>query len=45
MNKKKYKRLDPVAKKCIDNNSGHAFGDWAATKIDNQNWHIKMGQL
>ncbi len=41
MNEKKYKSLDPVAKKCIDNNSGHAFGDWAATKIDNQNAKMK----
>ena len=39
--RKKYKSLDPVAKKCIDNNSGHAFGDWAATKIDNQNAKMK----
>ena len=33
--------LDPVAKKCIDNNSGHAFGDWAAHKIDTQNAKMK----
>ena len=41
MNQKKYKSLDPVGRKCIDNNSGHAFGDWAAHKIDTQNAKMK----
>ena len=33
--------LDSVAKKCIDNNSGHAFSAWAAGLIDAQNAKMK----
>ena len=41
MNKDKYKSLDAVGKKCIDNNSGHAFSAWAADLIDRQNAKMK----
>ena len=41
MNKDKYNSLDPVGKKCIDNNSGFAFSGWASGLIDAQNAKMK----
>ena len=41
MNEDKYNSLPDNLKKVIDNNSGHAFGDWAASLIDAQNAKMK----
>ena len=41
MNEDKYNSLPDNLKKVIDNNSGHAYGDWAAELIDAQNTKLK----
>ena len=41
MNEDKYNGLDASAKSCVDKYSGHAFGDWASSLIDNQNAKMK----
>jgi len=41
MNEKKYNDLPNAAQACIDKYSGHAFGDWASSLIDNQNAKMK----
>ena len=41
MNEDKYNSLPDNLKEVIDNNSGHAFGDWAASLIDAQNAKLK----
>jgi len=41
MNEAKYNGLSSKAKGCIDKYSGHAFGDWASSLIDNQNAKMK----
>ena len=41
MNEDKYNSLPDNLKKVIDNNSGHVFGDWAASLIDAQNAKMK----
>ena len=41
MNEAKYNGLSSKAQGCIDKYSGHAFGDWASSLIDNQNAKMK----
>ena len=41
MNQKKYNDLTNRSQDCIDQYSGHAFGDWASNLIDNQNAKMK----